>query len=99
MGHNETLLSKAFGGRPVLRSVSFRVGVGETYTILGGSGSGKSVCLRHLIGLLRPDAGSVRLFGREVANLPEREFVEIRKEIGMVFQSAALFDSLTVGSR
>lgn len=89
-------LYKAFGGRPVLRGVSFQVEQGETYTILGGSGSGKSVCLRHLIGLMRPDSGRVCLFGRDVSKLPEREFVEIRKDIGMVFQSAALFDSLSV---
>ncbi len=89
-------LRKSFAGRPVLRGVDLDVHTGETYTILGGSGSGKSVCLKHMIGLLRPDAGSVRVFGREVGGLSERDFVEVRKDFGMVFQNAALFDSLPV---
>ena len=89
-------LHKAFGGRPVLRGVSLDIREGETYTILGGSGSGKSVCLKHMIGLLRPDAGQVFVFGSEVSRLSERELVAVRKNIGMVFQGAALFDSLSV---
>ncbi len=89
-------LRKAFGGRPVLRGVSLRIREGETYTILGGSGSGKSVCLKHMIGLLRPDSGQVFVFGQEVSRLSERELVEVRKGFGMVFQGAALFDSLNV---
>ena len=89
-------LRKAFGGRPVLRGVSLDIREGETYTILGGSGSGKSVCLKHMIGLLRPDSGQVFVFGHEVSRLSERELVDVRKECGMVFQGAALFDSLNV---
>ena len=89
-------LRKSFGGRPVLRGVDLRIGAGQTYTILGGSGSGKSVCLKHMIGLLRPDAGQVFVFGQEVSRLSERELVDVRKNIGMVFQGAALFDSLNV---
>lgn len=87
---------KSFRGEPVLRGISLAVAPGETYTILGGSGSGKSVCLKHMIGLMRPDAGRVLVFGRDVTELSEAEFVEVRREFGMVFQSAALFDSLSV---
>jgi len=87
---------KAFRGTPVLRGLDLGVRVGETFTILGGSGTGKSVCLKHVLGLLRPDAGSVRVFGRDVTHLSEDELVDVRKDFGMVFQGAALFDSLTV---
>ncbi len=87
---------KSFGGHEVLRGVDLRVREGETFTILGGSGSGKSVCLKHVIGLLRPDRGAVRVFGREIQGLPEHELVEVRTACSMIFQSAALFDSLTV---
>jgi len=87
---------KAFRGTPVLRGLDLGVRVGETFTILGGSGTGKSVCLKHVLGLLRPDAGSVRVFGRDVTHLSEDELVDVRKDFGMVFQGAALFDSLSV---
>ena len=87
---------KAFRGTPVLRGLDLGVRVGETFTILGGSGTGKSVCLKHVLGLLRPDAGSVRVFGRDVTQLSEDELVDVRKDFGMVFQGAALFDSLSV---
>ena len=87
---------RAFRGVEVLRGVSLRVGAGESFSLVGGSGSGKSVCLKHVVGLLRPDRGSVRVFGEEVAALPEPELVPIRRRIGMVFQGAALFDSLDV---
>jgi phospholipid/cholesterol/gamma-HCH transport system ATP-binding protein len=89
-------LHKSFRGHPVLRGVDLRVGEGETFTILGGSGTGKSVCLKHMLGLLRPDSGSVRLFGQEVVDFSEDRLVEVRKDFGMVFQGAALFDSLSV---
>jgi phospholipid/cholesterol/gamma-HCH transport system ATP-binding protein len=89
-------LRKAFRGNPVLRGLDLAVQEGETYTILGGSGTGKSVCLKHVLGLVRPDAGSIVLFGRDVTGLAEQDWVEVRKEFGMVFQSAALFDSLSV---
>lgn len=89
-------LRKSFGGRPVLQGIDLRIEPGETYTILGGSGSGKSVCIKHMIGLLRPDSGQVFVFGREVSRLSERELVDVRKEFGMVFQGAALFDSQSV---
>lgn len=87
---------KAFRGQPVLRGLDLRIRKGETFTILGGSGTGKSVCLKHILGLLRPDAGTVRLFGRDVTTLSEDRMVEVRKDFGMVFQGSALFDSLSV---
>jgi phospholipid/cholesterol/gamma-HCH transport system ATP-binding protein len=87
---------KAFGDKAVLRGLDLRIASGETFTILGGSGSGKSVCLKHMIGLLRCDAGRIRVLGRDVTRLPERDWVELRRDFGMVFQGSALFDSLSV---
>ncbi len=87
---------KAFRGAPVLRGLDLGIRSGETFTILGGSGSGKSVCLKHVIGLLRCDAGQIFVLGREVTRLSEREWVPLRRDFGMVFQGAALFDSLSV---
>ena len=87
---------KAFRGKPVLRGLDLEIRRGEIFTILGGSGSGKSVCLKHMIGLLRPDAGSVWVEGRDITPLREEALVEVRRNVSMVFQSAALFDSLTV---
>ena len=87
---------KSFGGTAVLRGVDLTVHEGQTFTILGGSGSGKSVCLKHMIGLLRSDRGEVRVLGREIGALPEHELVEVRTAVSMIFQSAALFDSLSV---
>jgi phospholipid/cholesterol/gamma-HCH transport system ATP-binding protein len=89
-------LSKSFRGKPVLRGVDLAIRAGETTVILGGSGSGKSVCVKHMIGLLRADSGEVRALGRDVTKLNERDWVPIRREFGMVFQAAALFDSLSV---
>ncbi len=89
-------VSKAFGGKPVLRGLDLEIGAGETTVILGGSGSGKSVCMKHMIGLLRADAGEVRVLGRDVTRLGERGWVDVRRDFGMVFQGAALFDSLSV---
>jgi phospholipid/cholesterol/gamma-HCH transport system ATP-binding protein len=87
---------KAFRGPPVLRGLSLRVPEGRTFTILGGSGSGKSVCLKHMIGLLKPDAGRVFALGRDLTDLAERDLVPVRRDVSMIFQSAALFDSLSV---
>jgi phospholipid/cholesterol/gamma-HCH transport system ATP-binding protein len=89
-------VTKAFRGVPVLRGVDLAVERGETFTILGGSGSGKSVCLKHLIGLLRPDRGQVLVAGRDITGLSEHALIEVRTHVSMVFQSAALFDSLSV---
>lgn len=82
--------------RPVLRGVSFDLFPGTTKIILGGSGSGKTTILRLILGLLRPDAGSIVVEGTEVARLAEDELRAVRLKIGMVFQEGALFDSLTV---
>jgi phospholipid/cholesterol/gamma-HCH transport system ATP-binding protein len=87
---------KAFRDKAVLRGLDLHIAAGETFTILGGSGSGKSVCLKHMIGLLRCDAGQIAVLGRDVTRLPERDWVALRRDFGMVFQGAALFDSLTV---
>jgi phospholipid/cholesterol/gamma-HCH transport system ATP-binding protein len=87
---------KSFRGTPVLRGVDLAIATGETFTILGGSGSGKSVCLKHMIGLLRADAGRVAVLGTDVTRLKESQWVAIRKRCGVVFQGAALFDSLSV---
>jgi phospholipid/cholesterol/gamma-HCH transport system ATP-binding protein len=87
---------KGFRGTPVLRGLDIAAPTGATTTILGGSGSGKSVCLKHMIGLLRADAGEIRVLGRDVTRLSESEWTQLRRQFGMVFQGAALFDSLTV---
>ena len=87
---------KSFGSNTVLRGVDLKVRPGEIVTILGGSGSGKSVCLKHVIGLLRPDSGQVFVGGDDVTAYSERAWVEVRKQFGYVFQGAALFDSLSV---
>ena len=87
---------KAFRRQPVLRGVDLAIREGETTTILGGSGSGKSVCLKHMIGLMRPDRGRVRVLGTDITDLPEQKLTGIRTAVSMIFQSAALFDSLSV---
>ncbi len=89
-------VEKSFRDKPILRGVDLSIQPGETFTILGGSGSGKSVCLKHMIGLLQPDAGEVWVGGQEVSRLSERGWVGERRRFGMVFQGAALFDSITV---
>ena len=87
---------KSFGSKHVLRGVDLAVREGETFTILGGSGSGKSVCLKLMIGLLKADAGRVELLGEEVTGASEAMLVTARKNASMIFQSGALFDSLDV---
>jgi phospholipid/cholesterol/gamma-HCH transport system ATP-binding protein len=87
---------KAFRGKVVLRDVDLALPEGETTTILGGSGSGKSVMLKHMIGLLRPDQGRVLVLGRDITDFSEEELVEVRTQVSMIFQSSALFDSLSV---
>jgi phospholipid/cholesterol/gamma-HCH transport system ATP-binding protein len=89
-------LHKAFSGRPVLDGVDLAIGRGESVVILGGSGSGKSVLLRHAIALHRPDSGEVWVDGVEISRLPEEELLETRKKVGMLFQAGALFDSMSV---
>jgi len=87
---------KSFDERPVLNNVSFRVKRGETCVIMGRSGVGKSVSLKHIMGFLKADAGRVLIDGVDVTDFSERQFEEIRRKVTMVFQSGALFDSLTV---
>jgi phospholipid/cholesterol/gamma-HCH transport system ATP-binding protein len=87
---------KAFDDRPVLNRVSFAVKRGETCVIMGRSGVGKSVSLKHIMGFLRADSGQVIVDGQDVTHFTEQQFYEIRKKVTMVFQSGALFDSLTV---
>jgi phospholipid/cholesterol/gamma-HCH transport system ATP-binding protein len=86
----------AFNGLEVLRGLDLDVHRGETLCVLGGSGCGKSVLLKCIAGLLRPTAGSIKVDGDEILGLRESDLVEVRKKIGFVFQSSALFDSLTV---
>jgi phospholipid/cholesterol/gamma-HCH transport system ATP-binding protein len=87
---------KSFDDNEVLRGVSLKVEKGESLVVIGGSGSGKSVLLKHIIGLLRPDSGSVFVKSAELSRLSEDELNEVRKKFGMLFQSAALFDSMKV---
>ena len=90
-------LDKKFGSRTVLNGVDLKVYKGETCVIMGGSGCGKSTLLRHMIGNLKPTSGWVSLLGKDITDLYGQELDEIRKKIGMSFQSSALFDSMTVG--
>ena len=89
-------LHKSFGSQHVLNGVSLTVGRGETLAVLGRSGSGKSVLLKLIIGLEKPDSGSVRIHGDDIAGLALDQMGEIRKKMGFLFQHAALYDSLTV---
>ncbi len=91
-----TGVHKAFNRKPVLRGVDLSIEKGETMVVIGGSGSGKSVLIKHIIGLLIPDSGEVRIDGKDIGRLAEDELNEVRKKFGMLFQGAALFDSLTV---
>jgi phospholipid/cholesterol/gamma-HCH transport system ATP-binding protein len=87
---------KSFETVEVLKGVSFRLEKGETLVIMGGSGSGKTVLLRTIAGLIRPDAGRIALFGEPIERLSEEALLPIRRRLGYVFQNAALFDSITV---
>jgi len=89
-------VSIGFDGRAVLEEISFSVAPGETRILLGPAGVGKSVLLKLANGLLRPDEGSIQLFGREISRMPEEMLFPMRARTGMVFQEGALFDSLTV---
>jgi phospholipid/cholesterol/gamma-HCH transport system ATP-binding protein len=89
-------VSKAYGIKEVLRRASLQVHRGEVLVILGGSGSGKSVTLRHMLGLEAPDQGRVIVEGEDITDLPEEELYRVRKKFGMLFQSGALFDSMNV---
>jgi phospholipid/cholesterol/gamma-HCH transport system ATP-binding protein len=89
-------LQKSFGAQKVLDGVSFRIENGESVVIIGRSGGGKSVLLKHLIGLLKPDSGEVLIDGENIELMNERQLLRVRRKFGMVFQGAALFDSMTV---
>ena len=89
-------LFKSFGSKQVLRGVSLKVEPGETLVVLGRSGCGKSVILKHMIGLMQPDSGEVLVDGESISNLTERQLGPVRAKVGMLFQSAALFDSMSV---
>jgi len=89
-------LQKSFGDQKVLEDVSFRIENGESVVVIGRSGGGKSVLLKHLIGLMRPDAGTVLIDGEDLAPMDERQLLRVRRKFGMVFQGAALFDSMSV---
>src|SRR3954468_14813728 len=88
-------VSKSFGDKQVLREVSFDVNAGEVFFIIGASGVGKSVLIKHLIGLLRPDSGEIWLEGEEVSRFDEARMYPVRKKCAMVFQHSTLFDSMT----
>jgi phospholipid/cholesterol/gamma-HCH transport system ATP-binding protein len=90
-------VTKSFGARKILDDVSFEVPAGCGYVILGRSGTGKSVTLRHIVGLVRPDSGQVFVGDDEVSALSGRELSRVRRGIGFLFQNAALFDSISVG--
>ncbi len=89
-------LHKAFGAKKILNGVSFEIPKGQTMCIIGKSGCGKSVLLKHIVGLLEPDEGSVKVDGFEVSALAKKNLFDLRKKMGFVFQGAALFDSYTV---
>jgi phospholipid/cholesterol/gamma-HCH transport system ATP-binding protein len=89
-------LKKSFGPLPVLQGVTFSVEKGEAISIIGVSGGGKSVLLKHVIGLMTPDSGEISIDGRNIAGLDERQLLPVRRMFGMLFQGSALFDSMTV---
>ncbi|HUS34335.1 MAG TPA: ABC transporter ATP-binding protein [Verrucomicrobiae bacterium] len=89
-------LRKSFGSQKVLDGISFKIEEGESVVIIGGSGCGKSVLLKQIIGLVTPDSGDVLIDGESIAHMNERQLIAVRRKFGMLFQSAALFDSLTV---
>jgi phospholipid/cholesterol/gamma-HCH transport system ATP-binding protein len=89
-------LEKSFGAQKVLNGVSFSIEKGESVVIIGRSGGGKSVLLKHLIALLQPDAGQVLIEGENIVAMDERQLLRVRRKFGMLFQGAALFDSLSV---
>ena len=91
-----TDLYKSFHGKPVLRDLNLEIRDGESLTIIGRSGCGKSVLLKHIIGLLKPDEGKIEVDGEEVTTMNYKNLSTLRRKFGVLFQSAALFDSMTV---
>ena len=89
-------LTKKFGAQTILESVDLRIESGESAVIIGRSGGGKSVLIKHIVGLLQPDSGEVWVDGESIVGKNERQLLRVREKFGMVFQGAALFDSMTV---
>jgi phospholipid/cholesterol/gamma-HCH transport system ATP-binding protein len=89
-------LSKSFGSKEVLKDISLKIKRGENVVVLGKSGEGKSVTIQCIVGLLTPDSGTVKVFGEEVAEMNNEELKELRTKVGFLFQSGALYDSMTV---
>ena len=89
-------VSKSFGPKAVLNGVDFEVHDGECFFIIGASGVGKSVLIKHVVGLMRPDAGEIHLDGERIDHLDEKAFYPVRLKVAMVFQFATLFDSMTL---
>ena len=89
-------IKKSFGAQTVLKDISFDVTEGESVAIIGSSGTGKSVLIKHLVGLLNPDAGKVFIEGENIVGMAERQLLRVRQKFGMLFQEAALFDSMDV---
>jgi len=89
-------LSRSFNGKPVLRDLNLTVNDGESLTIIGRSGCGKSVLLKHILGLITPNSGSIRVDGEEVVGMEYSKLAKVRQKFGILFQSAALLDSMTV---
>lgn len=87
---------RSFGDKQVLKGVNFSIGAGETFLIIGRSGAGKTVLLKNIIGLLRPDSGTIRINGTDITKLNKNELEKVRLQFGLVFQSSALFDFLTI---
>jgi len=90
-------LKKSFNSKKVLDDTNLEIAKGRITVIIGRSGEGKSVLIKHIIGLLRPDSGEILLDGQDITKMTERELNEVRRRFGMLFQGAALFDSMTVG--
>ena len=90
-------LKKSFNGKKVLDGVNLTIETGRITVIIGRSGEGKSVLIKHIIGLLKTDEGVIKVDGQEITSMSEKEFMEVQKKFGMLFQGAALFDSMTVG--
>ena len=90
-------VSKSFGDLKVLDDISFEISKAKAFVLLGRSGTGKSVTLKHIIGLVQPDKGHVIVAGRDITQLDRRALADVRKQMGFLFQNAALFDSMTVG--